>query len=294
MQLGELFFSLGFKNTGITDAKNFENSINASHEASVVLNNTFINMTELLETMAVKMGAVTLEEIHQKKAAQELLDTKTKTALADTNHNIAGTKKIGILQTLTNKTGNYLKAMMSTKVQVTAAASALVYFTKRAADAAIQIDKISSSSGLSPDTVQRLSEMAKTTGGDINDVTSALRHLQTEATNIALGRGGNIGVFQYLGVDPQGDPMKVLDQLMRKLNSMPVALRNTMAAELGFTDDLMYMWRNMGNVAPARPETLLTDKELKRLKDFGFYFNKIWEQSKRVLEKFGAVLTPIA
>jgi hypothetical protein len=136
--------------------------------------------------------------------------------------------------------------------------------------------------------------MAKTTGGDINDITSALRHLQTEATNIALGRGGNIGVFQYLGVDPQGDPMKVLDQLMRKLNSMPVALRNTMAAELGFTDDLMYMWRNMGNVAPARPETLLTDKELKRLKDFGFYFNKIWEQSKRVLEKFGAVLTPIA
>jgi hypothetical protein len=294
MQLGELFFSLGFKNTGIADAKNFENSINASHEASVVLNNTFINMTELLETMAVKMGAVTLEEIHQKKAANELLDTKNKTALADTNHNIAGTKKIGILQTLTTKTGNYLKAMMSTKVQVTAATSALVYFTKKAADAAIQIDKIASSSGLSPETVQRLSEMAKTTGGDINDITSALRHLQTEATNIALGRGGNIGVFQYLGVDPQGDPMKVLDQLMRKLNSMPVALRNTMAAELGFTDDLMYMWRNMGNVAPARPETLLTDKELKRLKDFGFYFNKIWEQSKRVLEKFGAVLTPIA
>lgn len=244
MQLGELFFSLGFKTKGIAESQNYQKQITQTQSSAIGLSNALSKIGENVSAVAKKNTA-------------------------------------------------FISMLTSMKAKVTAAASALVYFTKRASDAAIQIDKMSTMTGLSPDTLQRLSDVAAQTGSNINDIASAVRHLQTESVNIALGRGGNVGLFQYLGIDPHQDPLKIIDQMAAKLRTMPTALGNTLAREMGFSDDLIYMLKNRGNAMPLASQTLVNDRELKRLKEFGFYFAKVWEQSKRVLEKFAAFMTPI-
>jgi hypothetical protein len=47
------------------------------------------------------------------------------------------------------------------------------------------------------------------------------------------------------------------------------------------------------NIKPIPKETLLSDDELKRLKNFNFYFTRVFEQGKRTLMKFAAFMSPV-
>ncbi len=85
-----------------------------------------------------------------------------------------------------------------------------------------------------------------------------------------------------------------MSKLAAKLKTMPTTLATTLAKGLNLSDDLIYFLKNAENLKPPSEETILTDKEIKRLKDFNIYFNRIWEQSKRTLQKFASVITPIA
>jgi hypothetical protein len=84
-----------------------------------------------------------------------------------------------------------------------------------------------------------------------------------------------------------------MDKLSKKLKTMPAALGTTMVKDLGLSEDMIYFLKNVSEIKAPKNETILTDKEIKRLKDFNFYFNRVFDQSRRVLEKMGAAVTPV-
>lgn len=221
---------------------------------------------------------------------------KQVSSIASTEGEANSVRQEGIKTTSTMmvKMGQLGQILSSVKFQITAVTSALVYFVKSASDAAVEVDKVQALTGLSAGTIQRLGAMAAQTGMNIGDLTGAIQHFQRESVNIQLGRGGNIGAYQFLGIDPHEDPLKILDQMSKKLKTMPTALGTTMARDLGLSDDLIYFLKNVDNLAPVSDEVILSDKEIKRLKQFNFYFNKIFDQSKRVLQQFAVALAPVA
>jgi hypothetical protein len=294
MNIGELFFSLGFKSEGVGEAKNFESSLSGVQDVTIALTEAMNALTEMVGQIAIKMGVLTQKELNEIKIKEKIKKNVKDINTAEKQGNIERTKGAGILTVVNQKMQDYWGKLGAARIQLLASTSALTYFVKKASDAAVQIDKISSLTGLSSGSIQRLGDMAAQTGGSIEDITGAVQHFQKNSVDIMLGRGGNIGAFQFMGIDPHQDPLKILDQLSVKLKTMPTALGTNMARDMGLSDDLIYLLKNRENIKPASDETFLTDKEIKRLKDFNFYFNRIFEQNKRALQKFASFLTPVA
>lgn len=294
MKLGELFFSLGFQSSGTSEIAGFENAISSASDAVDVMQQSFNELLLMIEKIAVKMGAVTTEEMEQFRSSKNLTKGTKELVVAEKEHTKQIEKQPGLIRTLHGKLSSFVGELNAVRIETMAAATAFTYFTKSASEMAVQIDKIAALTGLSTGSLQKIGDMAAQTGASLDDVAGAVRHFQEESVNISLGRGGNIGAWQMMGLSPHEDPMAILDKLSKKLKTMPTTLGTTMAKDLGLSDDLIYFLKNADNLAPPSEETILTDKEIKRLKDFNFYFNRVWEQSKRILSKLAAVLSPIA
>jgi hypothetical protein len=270
MQLGELFFTLGFQSEGTGEAEVFNDTITMTAQTTNSLQESLDNLATSISLMGKRLGGAT-----------DNLNKKNKDSA-------------GLFSMLNQKMKDYFGRMNAARLQIIGVGAGLTYFVNKAAEAAIHLDKISSATGLSTDKLQRLGDMAAQSGANVDDLAGAVSSLQKNSIDIMLGRGGNIGPFQFLGLNPHDDPLKILDQLSLKLKKMPTALGTAMAKDLGLSDDLIYFLRNKENLKPTSEETILTDKEIKRLKVFNFEFNRIWEQSKRTLQKISAALTPIA
>jgi hypothetical protein len=293
MQLGELIFQLGFQNSGSGEIKEFNSAIELSQSVAENLAATMDKMSIILEKIALKMGAITKEEIKKFNAVEKTqriekssLDTQNKT-------NTARQKEGSLLGTLSQKMTNYFGKMNAARIALLATTSAVTYFTKKMSDAAVHLDKISTLTGISTTGLQRIGAMAEQSGASIDDLAGAVAGFQKNSVDIMLGKGGNIGAFQFMGIDPHQDPLKILDQLSKKLKTMPTALGTSMAKDMGLSDDLIYFLKNADNLKPPNEETLLTDKEIKRLKDFNFQFNRIFGMGQRTLQKFAALIVPI-
>lgn len=293
MQLGELFFSLGFKNTASADIRSFDTAIGSAQATVQAMAKAVDKMVYLLEELAIKMGAVTRAELTYNKATDSENAGMKKVNIEEEKNLRAKKQKLGILSVLNAKMKAYWGELATARIQLLALSGVLLGFTEKAAKAAVHLDKLSSLSGFSTDSLQRLGDMAAQTGGSIDDIAGAISHLQDESINIRLGKGGNLGPYQFLGLDPHQDPILLLDRLGAKLRTMPTALGTHMARELGLSDDLIYFLKNTQNIKPIRDQTILSDKEIKRLKDFNFYFNRVFEQSKRVFQKFAAIVAPV-
>ena len=294
MQIGELFFNLGFKTSGASEAKTFETGMTDSSAAVKILSDAVDHIMFLLEEMAVKMGAVTRGDID---ASRELIKEEkayTSLAAAEEKQNKALKAKHGLMVTMHQKMKVYWRSLNAARLEALALAGAVTYFVKKAADAAIHIDKISSMTGLSGDKIQRMGDAVAQTGGNIDDMAGAIRGLQQQSLDIMMGKGGNLGVYNLLGLNPHEDPIQLLNKLSVKLKQMPAALGANLAREMGLSDEMIYFLKNVQNIKPPKKETIVTELELKRLKDFGFYFNRIFEQGKRVLMRLGAFLIPVA
>lgn len=293
MQLGELIFQLGFQNTGTGEVKQFNSAIELSQTVAENLSKTMEKMAIILEAIALKMGAVSEEEMKRIKGIQKTqvlekttLDTKEKV-------NKSREKEGSLLAVLSQKMTGYFGKMNAARIAMLASTSAITYFTKKMSDAAVYLDKVSSLTGLSTSGLQRIGAMAEQSGASIGDLAGAIAGFQKNSVDIMLGKGGNIGAFQFMGIDPHQDPMKILDQLSKKLKTMPTALGTSMARDMGLSDDLIYFLKNADNLKPPNEETLLTDKEIKRLKEFNVQFNRIFGLGQRTLQKFAALIVPI-
>lgn len=212
----------------------------------------------------------------------------------ESNSNKTRAEGIKVTEGLSTKMATFGKVLGGVAAGVTAAASALLYFVKNAADAAVQVDKMQSLTGLSTDKIQQLGAMAAQTGMNVNDLIGTIQHLQQESVNIKLGQGGDMGAYNYLKIDPHSDPLKILDQVKDKLKTMPMAEGINMAKRLGLSDEVIYFLKNVDSLEPISKSMIPNESEIKRLKQFSFQFNKLFHQSKIKMQKFGAALLPLA
>jgi hypothetical protein len=293
MNLGELIFQLGFQSTGKGEVKEFNSAIELSQTVAENLAATMEKMSIILEKMALKMGAITKEEIKKFNAVAKTQKLEKGSLETNVKMNKEKEKQSSLFGVISQKMTAYFGKLNAARIAILAVTGASTYFVKKMSDAAVQLDKISSLTGMSTMGLQRVGAMAEQTGASIDDLAGAVAGFQKNSVDIMLGRGGNIGAFQFMGIDPHQDPMKILDQLSKKLKTMPTALGTTMAKDMGLSDDLIYFLKNADNLKPPNEETLLTDKEIKRLKDFNFYFNRIFAQGQRTLQKFAALIMPI-
>jgi hypothetical protein len=159
--------------------------------------------------------------------------------------------------------------------------------------AAVELDKIHELTGVTAQNMQKMDDMASQSGIDMKELAGTIEHLQEQRENILLGRGDASPYF-LLGLNANEDPIKLLDQLSEKLKTLSPARGTTLAHNLGLSDDLIYFLKNKENLKPVNDETIVSDKEIRRLKEFNIYFNHVWKESQRVLQRLGSLLTPLA
>lgn len=291
MDIGSLFFSLGFKSKGTGELNDYTSAIDGAMTAAEAMQDTFNEMLYVIEKMAVQMGALTEAEMEQHKADVKLLKVKKDAHKVDHDNNKTQEKKLGLMGMAHQKLTQLVGKMNAYRIELIGTSSALMYFTKRMSDMAVQFDKIASASGISVERLQQIANVAAEAGVSVDDVGSSIRQLQDASTDIMLGKG-DISPYAFLGLDPHQDPIKLLGVLQQKLKSMPAALGSKAARDLGLSEDMVYFLRNADEIKPPPEETILTEAEIKRLKEFNFYFNRVFEQARRVLSKFGASITP--
>jgi hypothetical protein len=291
MDVGSLFFSLGFKSKGTAELKNYESAIDGAMSAAEAMQDTFNAMLNVLEKMAVKMGAVTEEEIKKHKEDAKILKVQKDLAPVEEKSNKTKQKQAGLMGMVHQKLVGLVGRFNAYRLELIGTSSALIYFVNKMSALVIQFDKLASATGISMDTMQRISAMAGEAGTSVDDLGGAVQRLQEQSIDIMLGKG-DISPYAFLGLSPHQDPLKILEQVQAKLKSMPTALGTKAARDLGLSEDLIYFLRNAENIKPPPEETLLTEAEMKRLKEFNFYFNRVFEQARRVMSKFGAGIAP--
>lgn len=291
MDVGSLFFSLGFKSKGTAELQNFETAIDGANSAAEVMQGTFEELLWVIERIALKMGALTEAEIDLHQQDMKLLKTSKDALPVDEKSNKVQEKKNGLLMTAHQKLTQVYGRLNAYRLEVIAGTVALAAFTNKMSDMVIEFDKLSSMTGISADHLQRISAIAAESGASVDDLGSAIKHLQEASVDIMLGKG-DISPYAFLGLDPHQDPLKILEQMRIKLQTMPTALGTKAAKDLGLSEELIYFLRHSDQIKPAPEETLLTEAEMKRLKEFNFYFNRVFDQARRVMAKLGAAITP--
>lgn len=291
MDVGSLFFSLGFKSKGTTELKNYETAIDGAMSAAEAMQDTFNELLYVVERMAVSMGALTESELELHKQDMKLLKATKDIVPAAKEENKQNEKKVGLLKTAHQQLSRVYGKLNAYRIELLASASAIIYFTNKMSDMAVQFDKLSSMTGISADHLQRISALAAESGASVDDLGSAIKQLQEASVDIMLGKG-DISPYAFLGLDPHQDPLKILEQMQVRLKNMPTALGTKAAKDLGLSEELIYFLRHSDQIKPPPEETLLTEAEMKRLKEFNFYFNRIFDQARRVMSKFGAAITP--
>lgn len=189
--------------------------------------------------------------------------------------------------------GQFTIGLRNTALAATGVTTAMLYMGKRAADAAMDLDRMSTLTGLSTGTLQGYGAALAQTGGSVNDLAAAVQHLQSQSIDIALGKGGDLGVYAFLGLDPHEDPLKLLDKLALKLKTMPTALGVKMARDLGLSDQMIYFLKNKEQLFTVKKGTGVSDAEIRKLKGFHFLFTSVWEQAKRTMQKFAVAIMPL-
>jgi len=178
-------------------------------------------------------------------------------------------------------------------LMILATASALVGIVKKASDVAASLTKFHNLTGLSTKNLQALQQQAAGSGVSPEEVTSSIQSLQQASQDIALGKG-NIAPWAVLGIDPRQDPFKVINDLQRVVNNFSPARFTSLARELNLSEDMINFIKEAKSLGSSDQSLLLSDKEIKKLKEFNILFNKAWDNSKRSIQKLAVSLKPLA
>ena len=114
-------------------------------------------------------------------------------------------------------TMSQLKATtLATKAAVIGAVVAFAKMSQEARKLAMELDVFEKTTGLSGDSLQKLSYRASAAGVSLDSLDGTLQSIQQRVTDISLGQG-DIYPFQMWGIGLNRDPIKVLDQIAAKL-----------------------------------------------------------------------------
>ena len=135
---------------------------------------------------------------------------------------------------------------LATKAAVIGAVVAFAKMSQEARKLAMELDVFEKTTGLSGDSLQKLSYRASAAGVSLDSLDGTLQSIQQRVTDISLGQG-DIYPFQMWGIGLNRDPIKVLDQIAEKLKVLQKqspAMAAKMASDFGLSNAMVYMLLN--------------------------------------------------
>jgi hypothetical protein len=190
---------------------------------------------------------------------------------------------------------NLLEKLKGIKVGLgitTIAAGAFIESIRRIAEAsmnaALAFKNFKAETGANVEELQRWQAVADETSGAGQAVAESIKAISKNTADIKLGKG-NISGFQLLGINPNQDPFKILDQLRTKTAGLSQAMKKNVLEQMGVSKDLI--------------QTLeLTNEEFQKISSNAFVVpqesinqidaaRKSTEQLKNGIKYFGMELT---
>lgn len=185
------------------------------------------------------------------------------------------------------------RGLMRFKIHAAIVVAALTALTIRASMLAQQLTRFSLTTGLSAKELEKWQQQASLSGVAADEFKDSMVGLQRAATEVMMG-GGNRAPFAFLQIQPTTNAFKMWEQLMQRAQTMDPARFSMYASMLGLTENMIALAREAKNLGPVDESLLLTDDDMKRLKEFNIYFNRTWDNVKRIGNKIGALMSPIA
>jgi len=143
------------------------------------------------------------------------------------------------LKTDEAKAKSFAKSMNTVKtglIAVTGVAAgtalAIRKITSDALNAAVAFNQLQVETGINTSEFQKWQSVVEQTGQPIESVTAAVKALADAREKIKLGQG-NISGYQLLGVDPNQDPLKILEDLRTKIKDLDPAMKKNALSQLG-------------------------------------------------------------
>ncbi|MGB2578145.1 hypothetical protein AAIR98_000909 [Elusimicrobium simillimum] len=179
-----------------------------------------------------------------------------------------------------------MKGLVSSSMAAKAALVAVVYafheMTEAARELAVNLDKYEAITGKSAEELQALSYEAAQANVSMEEVSGTIQNLQKIKTDVLLGKGMP-GAFVLLGIDPNEDPVEMLNQLRSKIKELPPEVAKTITSELGISDNLFYMLSKSGDeFEKLNQRYVLTRKQREDLVKLNAEWKKFWFTIKQL------------
>lgn len=147
----------------------------------------------------------------------------------------ADTEKV---ETLSNGLKKVTHLLLGAGVSVAAFAAGLREVVNASFNTSVSLKQFAAESGASTDTLQKWQSVAQQTNTSMDAITESVKALAENRQKIKLGQG-NISGYQLLGIDPNQDPFKVLDELKQKTEGLAPAMKKTVLSQLGVSSQLI-------------------------------------------------------
>lgn len=178
------------------------------------------------------------------------------------------------------------------RVKMLAVFGAMTYATDQAGKYSAALTRFQLVTGLSMQGLQALQQQFALSGVSAEETTGAVEGLQRAAAEIKLG-GGNLAPWAILGIDPRSDPFTTLRKIQERMKAIPTEYSTAALRQLGLTNGVIAALHEMASIPPPNADFLLSDKEIKRLKEFNVYWNRVWDEGHRGLMKIGYAVLPV-
>jgi len=135
-----------------------------------------------------------------------------------------------------------IKGVKQGLIAATAAAAGVSLVIKKvtsdALDSAVALKQFSVETGASTTELQRWQSVLEQTNQPIENVNDAIKQLAANREKIKLGQG-DISGYQLLGIDPNQDPFKILEDLRDRTGDLSQAMKKNMLSQLGLSSGLL-------------------------------------------------------
>lgn len=172
------------------------------------------------------------------------------------------------------------------KVAIVAVVVGLERLTASTKDFARTLDKYEVLTGKSSDKLQRMAFEAVQSGVSINELSGTIQNLQKIKTDVLLGKGMPSS-FVLLGIDPNEDPVSMLETLRGKIRNLSPEIARSLTSELGISEDVFYMLsKNADKIDEINQKYLLNRQNRQDLIKLNAEWQKFWFLLKSISSQF--------
>jgi hypothetical protein len=172
------------------------------------------------------------------------------------------------------------------KVAIVAVVVGLERLTSSTREFARTLDKYEVLTGKSSDKLQRMAFEAVQSGVSINELSGTIQNLQKIKTDVLLGKGMPSS-FVLLGIDPNEDPVSMLETLRGKIRNLSPEIARSLTSELGISEDVFYMLsKNADKIDEINQKYLLNKQNRQDLIKLNAEWQKFWFLLKSISAQF--------